>query len=179
MVALGQRGPEALVKHPVGIWSQGETVAGFVVSRDGVLVDVSSLDNRGCLGIEAVAGERAGEVVAGEDVAFEPGVTAFFLAGFEFNGVGADRLDIRVLWKREPESFAEADLLCGLKVDGHEVLSSFAPKIGVLQAGEEFGIERAKACCSLGVGRLTIGGETFPNLIPVAAECVKWHGDVR
>jgi hypothetical protein len=52
-------------------------------------------------------------------------------------------------------------------------------KSGILEAGEETGIERAEAGGRLGERRLAVGGEALPDLVLVAAEGVEGHRNVR
>ena len=162
----------------MGVWREGKAIARIIVSADCVLVDMGGLDDGGRFGIEAVAGEGAGEIVTAEDIALEAGVAAFLLAGFEFVGIQLHGLDGVGIWNRQAESGAEHDLLLWREVNGDESCPGFAAEGGILEAVEEIGIKGAEAGGDLGSGRLPIGGETLPDFILIATECVEGHGDV-
>lgn len=88
VIVFGDNGPQSGIEHPVGVGREGEAVARIVVAAFGVLMNVGRLDYGAALGVEPVTGEGTGEVVATENVGLEPGVTAFFLPGFECGRIG-------------------------------------------------------------------------------------------
>lgn len=179
VVAFWNDGPQSGVEHPVGVGREGEAVAGIVVAADGVLMDVGGLDDRAGFRVEAIAGEGAGEIVAAEHIALEAAVAAFFLTGFECCGISPQGGDGFRLGSRQTKPGTEHDLFGGREVDADEGAAGFAAEVGVLQASEETGIEVAETGGELGFRGLSIGGETLPDLIALAAEGVERHRDVR
>ena len=179
IVPLGNRGPEPIIEHPVGVGREGEAVVGIVVAGNSVLVDVGGLDDGGGFRVEPVAGKGAGEVVAAEHVALEAAVASLFLSGFELVGVQLHGLDGCGIGNRQPEPGAEHDLFARGEVDRNQCLPGLISEPGVLKADEELRIEVAEACGGLGFGWLPIGGEGLPNLIPSTAEGVERHGNIR
>ena len=58
-------------------------------------------------------------------------------------------------------------------------MERLASKASVLQAAEKIRIDQAKARGGLGCGRLPVGGECLPDLIPFPTQRVKRHGNIR
>ena len=99
----------------------------------------------GLFGVEPVAGEGAGEIVAAKDVALEAAVAAFFLGGFEGVGVGSQSGDGFRLGRWQAEPCAEHDLLGGREVDADEGTAGLEAEVGILQVGKERRIEVTEA----------------------------------
>jgi len=70
-------------------------------------------------------------------------------------------------------------LLARGEEDRDEDFPGLAAEGGILEAGEEIGIERAEASGRRGKRRLAIRGEAFPEFILVAAERVEGERDLR
>ncbi len=191
----------------MGVGGEGEAVAGIVVAADCVLVNVGGLDDGGGLirnaghrishppgrrckpvqnppglvglfSVEAVAGEGAGEVIAAEYVALEAVVAAFFLTGFEFGGIGTQYGDGFCFGSRQAEPGAEHHLFGGGEIDADKGALGFSAEVGILQTGEERGIEETETAGELGFRGLPINGEALPDLVLFTTEGVERHRDV-
>ena len=63
IITIGDGGPQAFIEHPVGVWREGEAIAGIVIATLGMLMDVAGLDDVADGALQAVAGEGAGVLV--------------------------------------------------------------------------------------------------------------------
>ena len=83
VVALRLRRPQTCIEHPMCVGSQGETIAGVVVTTLRVLVDMGGMDDVAAGAGETVAGERTGEPVTRSDLGPEADVPSLLPTGLE------------------------------------------------------------------------------------------------
>lgn len=179
IIAFRDDRPQTLVEHPMSVRGEGEAVAGVVVSRDGMLMNVGGLDDGGCFGVETVTGQGAGEVVAAENVALEAAVPPLFLASLVFGGMSAEGTDfIGARWLKA-EAGREHDLFDRGEIDRDQGSANLASEVGIPKAVEERGMDGAQAGGGLGGGGLNVGGEALPHLVSGPTEGVEGHWDVR